>query len=186
MGYSYSVCNCHECLKMDLSDRNKYDNCKAYCTAYRRYININDHACSSYFIYDENRKNISSSNCYITTTMCNVLGFEDNCDYLTTLRNFRENYLKKDINLYPILFEYDIVGPSISKSIYSDSKNKNVCKSLLNNYIAPIVNMIKENKYIDAINKYKEMTNNLKILYGIDMEVKEYDYNIKTLGKTHA
>ena len=187
MGYSYSVCQCNDCLKMDLSDRNRYDNNEAYCNVYHRYININDRACCyEHFIYDENRRNNTSSGCYITTTMCNVLGFDDNCDYLNKLRNFRENYIKQDINLYPILFEYDIIGPSISKSIYNDPKKKKVCLCLFKNYIIPIVNLIDTSEYNDAICKYQEMTNNLKILYGLNMEVKEYNYNIKTLGKART
>lgn len=184
MSYSYSSCYCYECLKMDLSDRNKYDNEKAYCTGYNRYIDIHDRACSKYFIYDESKK--SPSGCYLTTTMCEILNFDDDNILLNTLRDFRENYLKKNKELLPILFEYDIVGPIISNCIKNDPKRLNISKCLFKNYIRPVVCLIKQNKYNEAINLYKEMTNNLKILYAIDIEAKEYNYNIKTLGKART
>lgn len=64
-------------------------------------------------------------------------------------------------------------------------KKINVSKCLFKNYIRPVVCLIKQNRYNEAIILYKEMTNNLKILYNINIEVKEYDYNIKTLGKAY-
>ena len=39
MSYSYSTCYCRECECMDLSDRSRYDNIKAWCSARRTYIN---------------------------------------------------------------------------------------------------------------------------------------------------
>lgn len=160
-------CNCNECLYMDLNDRNRYDNNEAYCTKRYHYYPMSDRACERYFVYDENRR--SSSSCYLTTIVCNILNYPDNSDYLVTLRKFRDNYMRLKPNLLPILYEYDVIGPLLSKYI-SDDKNKNqVASNLLNNYIIPVTNLIKSNNYEQAINKYIEMVNKLKQLYNVDI-----------------
>lgn len=165
--YEWYVCYCRECIKMDLSDRNKYDNNEAYCTERRHYYNINDRACSTYFVYDENRKS-SSSSCYITTIVCNILKYDDNCHCLNILRKFR-NYMLTQPCLLSILYEYDVVGPIISKNIMEDENKKQIATHLYNNYIEPTVRLIENNFYDLAIKKYVEMVNSLKKLYNIDM-----------------
>lgn len=186
MGHEYYVCNCRHCLNMDLKDRNRYDD--AYCSHYRKYYNPNDKACSGHFKYDEQR-NPTNSGCYLTTTLCNVLGYSDDCNYLSKLRDFRDTYLKTKSKYLGILKEYDIVGPIISDSIREDDKNTRICKMLEKRYLEQIVSLITTKRYTKAIKLYMEMTNNLKILYGVDniaVDKKNYKYDIKTLGKART
>ena len=70
--------------------------------------------------------------------------------------------------------------------IYDESKKINISKCIFKNYIRTVVCLIKQNKYNQAIILYKEMTNNLKNFYNTNIETKEYNYNIKTLGKSHT
>lgn len=165
--YEWYTCYCRECLKMDLSDRNRYDNNEAYCTERRHYYNINDRACSTYFEYDENRRSTSST-CYITTIVCNILKYDDNCDCLNTLRKFR-NYMLTQPCLLSILYEYDVIGPIISKYIEEDKNKEQIANNLYNNYIKPTVTLIENKDYSLAINKYTDMVNILKKLYNIDI-----------------
>lgn len=186
MSYSYSSCECYECLRMDLKDRYKYDGNMAYCTGFSRYIDIHDKACSKYFVYNEEMKD--STGCYLTTAMCKILGFKDDCFILNSLRNFRETKLKPNKKMHPILFEYDIIGPIITARLNNDDRKKQVAACLLKNYIKPIILFIEQNEDEKATSLYKQMTNNLKILYGIDkkLDLNTCKCNMKTLGKART
>lgn len=166
MGYYYAYCYCNECLNMDLSDINKYDSNECYCSIYHKYINKNDHACSSTnFRYNENLK---KSDCYLTTVMCEILNNNDNNYILNTLRMFRDNYLQVNHEFYPILFEYDQIGPIIKRHLLNDSFKHIKSFMMMEIYLKPIVQYIDDGEYEKAINKYKYMVNELKNFYHIE------------------
>lgn len=182
MGYYYAYCFCRECMKMNLKDINRYDNQECYCTQYHRYINKNDKACSLHFEYNETLS--KQSGCYITTAICKQMGLEDNCEYLNKLRNFRENVLKKDPNYYYILYEYDIIGPIICENLKEDPFKNIRSLIILENFIKPIIDLIDNREYTEAINKYTEMVNELKSFYNIpDIDYENIDINIDNIGK---
>ncbi len=95
--------------------------------------------------------------CYITTALCNILNFPDNCIYLETLRNFRDNILKTNEIYKELLNQYDTIGPLISKNLLKDENNNIIAGNILNNYIIPICKCINEYEHNDAISKYKNM-----------------------------
>lgn len=169
MSYEWYTCYCRECEKMNLNDRNRYDKEEAWCTERRQYYNINDKACSTYFKYDEARCG-TSSNCYITTIVCNVLGYSDKDFSLQILRNFRNNYLKNQESFIPILYEYDTVGPIISQYIKNEKNSKKIAMFLWDNYLLPTVEKIKQSKAEDAISKYIEMVQLLKKIYCVEQK----------------
>lgn len=73
-------------------------------------------------IKEENRKDnqieeLNSQGCYITTVMCDILGYSDHCFVLNEMRNLRNNVMKKDEKYFDILSECDIIGPVIAKYI---------------------------------------------------------------------
>lgn len=186
MSYSYSACYCRECVCMDLNDRSRYDSSKAWCSARRQYYNPNDHACSSYFQYDESRNPISGG-CYLTTIICNILGMEDHGISLECLRNFRNEYMLNHPETYVMLIEYDVIGPRIANHLMQDSNKLSIAYSLYNSHILPIINDIQNRNYEYAIQKYQDMTNKLKMFYHVDTTIdRKLDINIKTLGKAHA
>ena len=74
---------CSDCNLMDLYDRDKYD--RAFCSYYKKYYPVGDNACS----HISKREN--SSACYLTTALCNILGYTDDCCIMNSLRSFREN-----------------------------------------------------------------------------------------------
>lgn len=183
MSYSYSVCYCYECIKIDLNDQNRYDPSKYRCTEYGRYINKNDHACPTHFVYNESLKR---SDCFITTAMCDILGLDDDNIYLNKLRSFRENYMRYDTNLIPLLVEYDTVGPVIAFNLKNDVFKDIKSLMILELYIKPICSLIDEKKYSDAILKYQKMTNEL--IEDYSLEVKDYnidDIDTTNIGKGH-
>lgn len=177
MSYSYSVCHCYECIKMDLSDQNHYDPSKYYCSEYMCYLNKNDRACEKYFVYNESLKRNS---CFITTAICDILKLDDDNIYLNKLRSFRENYMRHDKDLIPLLIEYDIKGPIIAYNLKNDSFKKTKSLMLLELYIKPICKLLDDKLYTDAIEKYKTMTNELSEFYNI----KNINYNIDNIDTT--
>ena len=135
--------------------------CNRFCKAYSRdYASIKN-------AYDfSNQKN--SSGCYLTTMMCKILGMPDNNIYLETIRNFRNDYLQKNIEYKALLVEYDIIGPKIAEALNNDPLKEVIAKKYFNFYINHITNLIKSDLYNTAINTYKQMTNSLKELYSLN------------------
>lgn len=142
--------------------------------------------CMNITRYAKNMNNQASA-CYLTTMISTILGQPDNGDALNTLRNFRDGYMANHPETYPILIEYDMIGPKIAKELQSDPINMLVARDFYNLYIKPIVAHIKNEEYGIAILKYQYMTNRLKNFYHIDDEITEkINVNIKTLGKARA
>ena len=144
--------------------------CYNWCEAYSR---------SSYSrenMYDNSRSH-ASSGCYLTTIMCHILGMADDNYYLQTLRNFRDNVLKKDPKHFPLLIQYDKVGPTLSICLSDDKYSKELAETLFNNYIEKTVTAIEEGKPNTAINIYVAMTNSLIERYQPDASLLVIDKN---------
>lgn len=161
-------------------------NTKGHCSYFGCYYYPDD-KCS-------HQKNVKTygyegSPCYITTMMCGILGFEDNCEILNTLRSFRNDVMQKDEKYKDMLFEYDTVGPEIARNLYDEFTNnqdKELVINMFNFYIQPTALLIKENKYDEAVERYSEMTNALKDYYGLTTKEKmpsDYDYKNGGHGK---
>ncbi len=180
-GTSWYVSNCKDCENIDLSDRWKYDKNKAWCSERREYVNPSDRACSNQFRNDDSKNPPSSGSCYLTTIVCEILGFSDDCDTLTTLRNFRENVMKKDEKYRPLLCEYDIVGPMIADGIRNSLKSYDFSKFLYESYLTGIVEVVKEEKNELAVIMYSYMVGSLKKIFGL--ENIDYNKEIEPTGK---
>ena len=107
-----------------------------------------------------------------------MLGFDDKCNILETLRGFRKDVMQTSSEYKEVLYEYDTVGPKISKSIKED-KDLELINGMLDFYILPVVSLIKNKDYKEAIIRYQNMTKSLENYYGIEYtgEVPtNYDY----------
>lgn len=138
--------------------------CYSFCEAYGRSTSAREN------MYD-NSKSHSSSGCYITTIMCNILEMPNDNYYLETLRNFRDNVLKKDAKNFPLLIQYDKIGPIIASCLEKDENNKEIATMLFNHYIEKTVTAIEEGKITTAINIYIGMTMALQERYNVNKEV---------------
>ncbi len=173
---------CGTCLNLNLKEKSKYSD-KYWCQERKNYFEPTDYSCS-YYIEDPNRVRTPGS-CYITTIVCNILGYDDNCELLTILRNFRELYLKQNEKFLHLLVEYDIIGPNISYEIAKEN-NYSFCLIILQGYLIPCVNFIKNNQFEEAINIYKMMVKHLINKFNINQveyEVNLSDIDINSLGK---
>lgn len=118
-----------------------------------------------------NSKDHMSSGCYITTAMCNILGYQDDNYYLNTLRTFRDKTLKKDYKYINLLLMYDLYGPLIATNLKNDTNNKEIATHLFNGYITKAVTAIEHKKTSDAVNIYIAMTHTLAERYNINMNL---------------
>ena len=150
---------------------------KGYCTWYHCYYYPDD-SCNSHY---KERKEPSS--CYITTIVCNRLGYRDDCIALDVLRSFREDVLQKDEQYKPILFEYDTVGPLIAQKL--ESEDITLVQRIFSFFLHPIVEMIQNGKKEEAIERYSTMTKSLEDYYGFHPEPvsENYDYTQGGHGK---
>lgn len=150
---------------------------KGYCDWYRCFYYPDD-SCTAHY---KERRGSSSSWCYITTIVCDILGFSDDCGELNALRGLRNNVLQKDEKYTPVLYEYDTVGPQIAKKLEEDYEEKQDTEFenlLFNFYIQPSARLYMEGKIEESISRYCEMTKSLAEIYGLktpEIE-KEYDY----------
>lgn len=169
---------CGNCVYYDF----KGDNYKGHCSYYGSYYYPGD-SCS------HQKKRESTSSCYITTIVCNLMGNNDSCAVLNTLRSFRDNFLQKDEKYAKILYEYDTIGPLIASCLNEqfskmDKNDKEFNKvKYLYNYLEAINVLIKNKEYNYAISKYEDLTLSLKDYYGIKSvnNVKD-DYNFEKGG----
>ena len=182
---------CGNCTYLDVSSGNCYG--KFYCSKkWERHL-ATDNACSSYTkAYSRDRNTVknavdfsnshTSSNCYITTLLCDLLGLNDSNYYINTLRKFRNNYLRNNEDYSYLLVEYDLVGKEICNSLISDKQNRLIASKLFYNYINPIVSLIDDKMYADAIVRYIMMVNKLKNMYNINTTVTKEEYDAANIN----
>lgn len=147
---------CGDCIYMDLNDERHGEyycgETKVYCTASK--------GCCCYFKYRED-----GGGCYLTTIVCNILGYADNGEILSTLRAFRDNVMSNDSSYNNILSEYDNLGPKLANCIEADQFRLQIAQQMKEEYIVPVCQMLVQKNYNKAVERYKEMVLNLKRHY---------------------
>ena len=159
-----------------------YDNGEEYCEYYKIYCKPTE-TCS----HQENKREYGDdSSCYITTVVCNILGYSDDCEVLQNLRSFRNNVMQKDEKYKSLLFEYDTIGPKIANELsinFRDASDKEMIEGLYENSIKVVSTLIVDKKYDEAVAKYVRMTNILAEFFGIKSEeVVPVNYNYENGG----
>lgn len=169
---------CGGCTNFDFQG----DYNKGYCSWYKSYYYPGD-SCSH-----QNPRE-TSSGCYITTIICDVLGYDDDCNVLNILRTFRNDVMQKDSRYMYLLLEYDVLGPSIASFIkkeYETTNDKELWIKFYNFYLLPTASYISSGEYNNAIDRYKEMVEALKEYFGLvdsKLSAENYDYTIGGHGK---
>ena len=134
---------------------------KGYCEYYRSYYYPSEDGCNHY----------SDRRCYVTTEICNLLGYDNECHILKVSREFRNEVLKKDKKYKKLLNDYDIVGPIIAKNLkeeFSNDEDKEMVIDLFNFFVLPTVSLIEEKRYDEAIKRYAGMIIGLEEYYCIN------------------
>lgn len=180
--------NCSLCENLRLSDtsRDYYGKELCRCKAKGTYVKKDGSICDDVLISRSNYSRLGSyrpGGCYITTIVCEILGYKDNCEILNVMREFRDNFLK--INYIPILLEYDQVGPIISERLRNDEERKKIALESMKKYLLPCGQAYKNGNPLEALNIYQEMIKSLKIRYNLETYEVNFDtpYDINTVGK---
>lgn len=158
---------CLDCSYLDLHDTKWGD---AWCKYYRRYVDPGSRSCDHLV-----KKNGGSGGCYLTTCMCNILGYDDHCITLDSLRSFRDNYMKNNPECIPLLEDYDVVGPLVCDKMLEDENKTRTAHIMLCEYITPAINSINDNDYETTIEIYKKMTLDLMDHYEIDDSILSFN-----------
>ena len=157
---------------------------KGYCSWYKTYY-YPDETCNHY------REKSMPTGCFITTMVCDILGMEDDCDSLQTLRSFRDNVMQKDSKFAKMLYQYDVVGPEIAKCLnecYKTTGDKEAVQKLYDSYIVPTCDSVKANDYDAAVKKYTSLVEMLMCCYSIDdssiiTSLEDYDFTTGGHGR---
>lgn len=94
----------------------------------------------------------TSGSCYLTSACMRHMqeNFDDNCEELTILRWFRDNFVSKEDIEY-----YYKIAPSIVKTIDNIENNDLIYNYIYEDIVVACVNAIKQNNYEFAYNRYK-------------------------------
>lgn len=163
---------------------------EAYCPLRRQYYEVNSLGCFEYeeshlsamACHSENERGIQkwrgneNSDCFITTTVCQILKKEDNCFELKTLRYLRDSYMLKDENYVKLLLEYYQIGPTISNCLLKEESPKKRASILYDFFIDKAVSFTVQGYFEEACRLYIEMVTYLKRLY--HLENLSYDHSI--------
>ncbi len=183
---------CGNCANLELDNKEKYSSVDRYwCKEGHGYRRLTDTCPNDYdFIYNPNSNKdddgYKPSGCYITTIICRILGYDDNCELLNLLRNFRENILKPNKEYLTLLVAYDTYGPQICDKLIASKESHQIAINLLYNYLLPCFELIKTHNFELAINKYQTMVNLLMRMFNIEynpITINYSDIDIDTLGK---
>lgn len=178
---------CGSCEHLNINDRVGF---KYKCTERGGYHTSEERSCYKYE-YCDSRDYYSfwkreNSIWYIVTAICEILNLSDMYECVNHLHNFRYNVLDKDPIYSDMLKEYDIVGPVLADNLRKDPNAKQICKNLIKVYLLPVLDLINNNEYDNAVDKYLEMVNLLKSMYNYIEADKEHinqTYDVKVLKK---
>ncbi|MBR1730265.1 MAG: hypothetical protein IJ728_12175 [Selenomonadaceae bacterium] len=109
-----------------------------------------------------NADNGIKDGCFITTAICEYFGKSDDCRELTTLRNYRDKWLKNQPYGQKLIDEYYKIAPSIVYEMKNSDNYNEICEELLTKYVNPCIELINKKKFDECKNLYIEMVNYAK------------------------
>lgn len=146
----------------------EYNEDHGYCNYYRKKVKAYDEwGCYSGNDDGNNNDNDddnSDTGCYLTTLMCELLGYEDDCFELTYLRDFRQNYMQNNIEGQKLLSQYKDISHPIVKKLHMRLDKKEIALKMKNNYIISAIERIENGNPEGGIAIYKDMVAYLQSL----------------------
>jgi hypothetical protein len=115
------------------------------------------------FDYVTTGETSDKKSCFITTAVCDILGYKDDCELLMSFRRFRDKILL--VNQYePLVEEYYKLSPPLVDFLISYKNKSNLALFLYNNYLCVIQRMILNNSIHEAVVVYSNMVMFLQFL----------------------
>lgn len=133
-----------------------------YCNKKRDYVNSD-----VYYKYCRNwdygdcpiyKGDTSSSTCYLTSACVYAKGLADDCYELETLRKYRDTWLKSQTEGESLIKMYYEVAPKIVSVINDREDRKMIYEMIYDKMVKPCVNLIEQQKYMETLDLYREMT----------------------------
>lgn len=112
--------------------------------------------------FQSDQNNTRCKGCYITTATCITLGLADDCEQLTLLRWFRDNYLLTSSQGRKDIAEYYKTAPKIVRAINTLDNPISIYHAIYNSSLLPACIAIKNRNYAQAYCIYKRLVNHLK------------------------
>lgn len=116
-------------------------------------------------LYKVRNNSSSSGGCYLTTACVIAKGLPDDCDELTTLRFFRESFVKNMPCGESDLAHYNLVAPMIIKKIEQAENSKMIFEKIYSELVLPCVELIKNRRLESAFDFYKTYSLKLEEKY---------------------
>lgn len=153
-----AVNRCGDCDFLNYRDKRWGD---IWCNYKGYYVDPGSRACSNYTYH---------GHCYgryLICATCNILEIpkEEQKKYFKAFDNVRDINTPEVEYMYDMITSYDVVGPMIADKLYQDRFRNVIATSMLEDYIKPCYNLVKEGKYLEAVNKYEIMTMTLYNFY---------------------
>ena len=109
---------------------------------------------------DSGKPREKKSGCFLTTAACQHKGLADNCQELTVLRSFRDNYLMETREGRCLVERYYQIAPGIVNNIQGETELE-----MIWTVIRDCVGLIEADKLTQALDHYKAMTESLEEKY---------------------
>jgi hypothetical protein len=97
----------------------------------------------------------AGSKCFITSACVFARGLPDDCEELTTLRTFRDNYIMSAPGGPELIREYYEVAPGIVDRILASNESERILSSLYDELVVPSVMLIVNGECQEALLHYR-------------------------------
>ncbi len=96
----------------------------------------------------------------MSTAVCNILGKEDDCNELQSLRKLRDDYVLCTPEGQMLFQEYKLISVNIIDMLYNSSYPKEFAMQIYHKLL-PIINLVDSLSYEKATIEYKRLINTL-------------------------
>lgn len=114
---------------------------------------------------DMHPRDSSVGSCFITTATIKSRNLPDDCHELTSLRNFRDSFMKKDELMNAEVEEYYEIAPTICENIDKQENASEIYEEIYQKWIKDAVESCDNGDKQKAHDIYKSMVLNLKKRY---------------------
>jgi|GEM_PF-6146192 len=108
-----------------------------------------------------NEEDEPDDDCFIATACISALGRSKSCTELSTLKLFRDTYLKQTENGVSLLREYAVIGPDLVSRINTRADALELHRRNFDELVRPCCEMIANLRYEEAISHYVSFVRNL-------------------------
>ena len=147
---------CGECMYLsDQSKKGALGITTYWCKGFGVWRRSGQAACNA-FVQD-------NSMCYLTSACVTHRGLSDDCEELTLLRYFRDNYMKHLEGGPELIAEYYAIAPKIIEAIEKRADRNEIYNDIYQT-VLKCVSLIKQKNYPSTLLLYQNMTLALKVL----------------------